>query len=158
MHRFPATSGERRGVDILDGPRGEHIGGRHAATLAVLMDRLRALRTEVGSMRARSRLAGVGLRRSGDHRRDHVGQPLVLIDAKTLVQDAGTRLMTCGNVGVTSEGPHDYSARRQSVSHCRTRRSPEQRSWGHSASSLAFRASMLERVQPRRQDADVAAR
>ena len=104
---FFASDGERRGVDMLDRPRGEHIGGRHAATLAVLMDGLRALRTEVDSMRARSSLAGVGLLRSGDHRRDHVGQPLVLIDAKTLVHDAGTRSMTCGNVGVTSEGPHD---------------------------------------------------
>ena len=107
MHRFPATDGERQGVDILDGSRGEDIGGRNIATLAMLMDGLRALRTEVDSMRARSSLAGVGLRRSGDHRRDHVGQPLVLIDAKTLVHDVGTRSMTCGNVGVTSEGPHD---------------------------------------------------
>ena len=62
---FFASDGERRGVDMLDRPRGEHIGGRHAATLAVLMDGLRALRTEVDSMRARSSLAGVGLLRSG---------------------------------------------------------------------------------------------
>ena len=107
MHRFPATSGEHRGVDILDGPRGEHIGGRNAATPAVLMDGLRALRIEVGSSPARSRLAGIGPRWSGDHRRDHVGQPLVLIDAKALFQDAETRSLTCGNVGVGFEGPND---------------------------------------------------
>lgn len=94
-------------ASLLDGPSGSHLGGRHTATLAMLIDRLRALRTEVGSMRARSRLAGVGLRRSGDRLRDHVGQPLVLIDPKTLVHDVVTRSLTCGTVGDTSEGLHD---------------------------------------------------
>ena len=85
-----STGSPRRMADGGRRTAGRASGCRQAATLAMLMDRLQTLRTEVGSIRARSRLAGVGLRRNGDHLRNHVGQPLVLIDAKTLVHDVAT--------------------------------------------------------------------
>ena len=144
LHRFPATDGERRGVDILDGPRGEHVGGRNAATLAMLTDRLQSFRIEVFSMRAPSLSPGSAYDGAAIMSENRL---LVLIDAKTPVRHVGARSATCGKV--VSEKPRDRPTPRQSVSYRHRRRSPVSRSGGHSASSLAFRASMLERPQPK---------
>ena len=76
--------------------------------------------------------------------RDHVREPLILIDAKTLLFDVGTQSTPCEKVGMTSEEPMTGHSRDGGPRIAKHEGHRSEDSWGHSASSLAIRSSVTE--------------